>query len=198
MKNKLFCLAALAITSATGHSAILYSGPQNILISNSFTSVYIDVDAVTSGSAQLSGWDVDAFFGGEAFGNSSSFQPVRQSTSVSSPIVSLAVGDLVDAFDIYASAQAGSSTHIGTGANQFASGVTGYLGFRLIDNNSQGPFYGWMQVNFSNTGAPGTILDWAYENSGAAITVGAVPEPSSVLLLGLSGALGLSIRRRKH
>lgn len=156
----------------------------------------MDVDAVSSSSTQASGWDIDAFFGGEAFGNSANFQPVRQTTSISSNIVRLSLGDLVDGFDIYAAAAAGSSNHIGINPDQFASGVTGYLGFRLTDNNAAGPFYGWMRVNLSNTGEPGKIIDWVYDKTGAGITVGAIPEPSSLVLLGL-GTSTLAFGRRR-
>lgn len=196
MKKQLQTLAALVLTAASGHAAIVYSGLQNIVISSTFSSVYVDVDDISSSSTQTSGWDIDAFFGGEAFGNSANFQPVRQTTSISSDIVRLGAGDIVDAFDIYAAAAAGSSTHIGINPDQFASGVTGYLGFRLVDNSAAGPFYGWMRVNFSNTGAPGKIIDWVYDNTGAGIIVGAVPEPSSVALLGL-GTLMLAFGRRR-
>jgi len=190
-------LTILAVTTSVSPAAVLYSGLQNISVSNTFVnSVYVDVDAASSSPTQASGWDIDAFFGGEAFGNSANFQPVRQSVSISSAIVRLNLGDLVDSSDIYATAAAGSSTHIGINPDQFASGVTGYLGFSLIDNSAIGPFYGWMRVNFSNTGDTGTIIDWAYDNTGAGITVGTIPEPASCALFGI-GAVGLVFRRRK-
>jgi len=184
----------LAAAPASTHAAILYSGLQNIGITNSFTSVYVDVDAVSSGLTQATGWDLDAFFGGEAFGNSINFQPARQSVAVNSAILRLNIGALVDSSRNYWNAEAGSSTHIGAAPNQFASGAEGYLGFSLIDNSNTGPYYGWMRVNFSNTG---TIIDWAYENTpGSAITVGAIPEPSALALLGLGGTLCAFRRRR--
>ncbi len=197
MKQQLLLLAALALPAASGHAALVYSGIQNISISSTFDSTYIDVDAATSGTSQNLGWDIDAFFGGEAFGNSASFQPVRTSTSVSSPVVSLELGDLVDAADFFAAAEAGSTTHIGPLPNQFATGVTDYLGFRLTTNTGAGPYYGWMQVNFSNTGSAGSIIDWAYDTSGAGITVGTIPEPSATALLGLATSITLLGRRRR-
>ena len=197
MKKQLQILAALVITGTSGQAALVYSGFQNITVSTSFASTYVDVDGASSSPTQASGWDIDAFFGGEAFGNSANFQPVRLTTSVSSSIVSLNLGDLVDSSDIYATAAAGSSNHIGINPGQFASGVTGYLGFSLIDNNVAGPFYGWMRVNLSNTGQPGQIIDWTYENSGAGITVGAIPEPSSLAILALGASLLAFGRRRR-
>ena len=197
MNQQLQILTALVFTAAPGQAALVYSGFQNITVSTSFASTYVDVDAASSSPTQASGWDIDAFFGGEAFGNSANFQPVRQTTSVSSSIVSLNLGELVDSSDIFATAAAGSSDHIGINPGQLASGVTGYLGFKLIDNNAAGPFYGWMRVNLSNTGQPGQIIDWTYDNTGAGITVGAIPEPSSLALLGLGASIVAFRRRRK-
>lgn len=189
-------LATLAFATSSSPAAIIYSGQQNIIVSSSFTSVFVDVDALGTNASETPGWDIDAFFGGEAFGNSENFQPVRQTIANNSAIVRLYFGDIVDSTDTYASSFAGSSTHIGNAADQFASGVEGYLGFRLIDNGNAGPYYGWMRVNFSNTGGSGTIIDWAYESTGAAISVGAVPEPTAALLGG-AGLLTFVFRRRR-
>ena len=189
-------LAILAITSGASSAAVIYSGPQNVSVTNSFTSVYIDVDALVAQSSETPGWDVDVFFGGEAFGNSPSFQPVRQTIANNSAIVRLYFGDVVDSTDIYASTAAGSTTHIGGSADQFASGADGYLGFRLIDNSSVGPYYGWMKVNFSNTGDMGTIIEWAYDNTGSGISVGAIPEPATYSLLGIATVAWVLRRRR--
>jgi hypothetical protein len=61
-------------------------------------------------------------------------------------------------------------------------------------NTNAGPYYGWMRVVLENDGSTGLIRDWAYENSGAAITV---PEPASSTLLGVCAAL-LTVRRRRN
>lgn len=84
------------------------------------------------------------------------------------------------------------------GSNQinsasFASG--GFLGLQT----SQG-FFGYLDVLVEAGIAAGntrvTVRGWAYDDSGAAIAAGAVPEPSSLALLA-AGAVGLAARRRK-
>jgi len=77
----------------------------------------------------------------------------------------------------------GSSTHIGPASNQFTSGENGFIGFQFTPNDTLETFYGWMRVTLNNTGGTGTIHDWAWENSGNAIQVSSIPEPTSVVLI---------------
>ena len=75
-----------------------------------------------------------------------------------------------------------------------AARAEGFFAFR-IDDGSSGFYYGWMSVTLNDDGNSGTINGWAWENSGASIQVGQIPEPSAFLL----GALGtlLLLRRRR-
>jgi hypothetical protein len=63
-------------------------------------------------------------------------------------------------------------------------------------SGNDGPYYGWMRLNLSNAEASGFIRDCAYDDSGASISVGAVPETSSILIV-IVGSLGLCIRWRR-
>lgn len=190
-----FPLLLLALSAASAPAAIVYSGIKDLTISSTFDSLFLNIDNAATSGSEMSGWDVEVFFGGEGFGNSETFQPVRQTTAADSPIVPLESGATVDLSGIYAISYAGSDSHVGPGANQFQSGETAYLGFRFTPDAGGGPYYGWMQVIFSNTGGEGKIIDWAYEDSGAAITVGAVPEPSMAALAMLSLPFLLTRRR---
>ena len=82
----------------------------------------------------------------------------------------------------------------------FPIGTPGYFGFKFTGSNNTTE-YGWgtLLVTGSPIGQGFTIQNAYYDNTGAPITVGAVPEPSSMALLAL-GATGLAawrMRRKK-
>ena len=98
----------------------------------------------------------------------------------------------------------------------FPLGVTGIAGVKLANGD-----YGWIRLRLDDLGLNQpfstllggnslgdgknypdkiTVIDWAYDNSGATIHAGAtgqaVPEPSSLALLA-AGAMGISAFRRR-
>jgi hypothetical protein len=76
-------------------------------------------------------------------------------------------------------------------------GSTGYAGF--VFDPGIGPLYGWLQIQFDGSGTDFTVQQWAYDDTGASIPTGWVPEPSTALLLGLGlvGAAAFLRRRRR-
>jgi hypothetical protein len=68
-----------------------------------------------------------------------------------------------------------------------------YFAFRFSNGV---PLYGWVEVGLNVGGGNGpslTVYGYAYDNSGAQIAIGAVPEPDSTALLAL-GALTLGAK----
>lgn len=199
MKTRSFIASLIALqvlAVVPSQAAIVYSGLKDFTITTTFVGIYLDVDAGVLVAEEAAGWDINAFFSGEGIANSPAFQPVRMNLAVDSPVLNLSFGETVSGASVFAAGFAGSETHIGAGVNRFAAGNDGYIGFRLTTNASDGPFYGWMRLNLSNTGTTGLIRDWAYENTGTSISVGAVPEPSA-FLTGMLGLLGACLRRRR-
>jgi hypothetical protein len=95
--------------------------------------------------------------------------------------------NLVNRFSINALSNFGA---IGTGVVGFTSGTPEIIGYSFYHGGNT--CYGWASITITeNSGHFGTITinEWAYEDSGSAITVGAVPEPAQTAV-GL-GALAL-------
>ena len=189
-------IAFTLLGSVSSQAAIVASGIRDLAISNTFQGLYLDVDAGTVVAEETVGWDINPFFSGEAVANSPSFQPVRTTVNVSSAILNLSFGQTVNTASIFASGYAGSDTHVGNGIGKFVSGSEGFIGFKLTTNGGSGPYFGWMRLTLSNTGSGGVIHEWAYEDSGTAITVGAIPEPSA-LALWIAGTGCLILRRKR-
>ena len=196
MKSFLFLL----ILALPAHSAVIYSGVQNIAIPTGYTGIYINLDTGATGTSAITGWDINPFFGGAGFANSSAFQPARLASGNLDPALRLNVGDAVGAALTYSSGFGGSGdpvAHLGAAANQFQVGSEAYMGFRFTTDAASGPFYGWIRVAFTHNTSGGLIKDWAYDDTGSAITIESVPEPSRALLLGL-GLTGFLLRRKRN
>ena len=76
--------------------------------------------------------------------------------------------------------------------------TTGFIGFEFATLNASSyalsnKRYGFIQ--YTGSGATGTIVGWAFEDSGASITTFAVPAPGAFALLGVAGLVGARRRR---
>lgn len=85
----------------------------------------------------------------------------------------------------------------------FTTTGTSYLGFDFV-NAAGVTDYGWMQVTFNAANYAAnqsalTVVRYAYDNTGAPIATGAVPEPNEMALGCLAaGATGLAVWRRRR
>ena len=76
-------------------------------------------------------------------------------------------------------------------------GKTGYIGFGFPDpTKASQTDFGWAEFSESGNQATLTLINAAFDNTGAAIRVGDVPESTSVGLLA-AGACGLGLWRRQ-
>lgn len=66
-----------------------------------------------------------------------------------------------------------------------------YIGLLLTSGN-----YGYLRYDYAPATQTFTFLDGAYEDTGAAVTIGAVPEPTSLVCLALAGILASVGRSR--
>lgn len=155
-------LAVLALAGPAG-AGVIYSNFQDRAIPTNFAGEYIDIDG--------GGWDLNPFFGGVGVANAAGFQPARIGTLNTDALANFAAGANIDAVgEQYATGYGLSQTHLGS---TFTAGTEGYIGFKLGSN------YGWMRVVLTANTPGAVVKDWAYDNSGASITVGRVQQSAA-------------------
>lgn len=193
-------LALFVLFGGSASAAVIYSGIQNIAIATGFDGTNVDVEnlnnATNHSTSTITGSDVNFFFGGVGMMNEANFQPVRvNGLDPYSAIVNITLGQLISAASLFATGAGGSgdigSEHVGFSAGQFQPNVDGYIGFRLNGAN-----YGWMRVSFTFDEPGAVIRDWAYDDAGASVFAGMVPEPSRAMLL-MMGLGTVMMRRRR-
>jgi hypothetical protein len=194
------------MTASKSDASVVYSGIQNINVptTNVFGGIYLDLTKpgsffIPKGSGTgpadglntlLPGWDVNFYKGSTALKwwyNTSVYGVYNASHHVAA----LGAGVMVDATSTLGTWQTMTPEY---------TGVTAFMGVEFPDASNNLRF-GWIRVTGGpDSGTPATIVDWAYENSGAGILTGAgiVPEPSSVALGCLAaGAAGLAAWRKR-
>jgi hypothetical protein len=183
--------AAAVSTSSSASAAVIYSGLQNVPVLSTNGGVYFDFEApfTAAQGTRPDGWDVNPYaaVGGRIYVNSNTAVVLTGATAAD-----LAFGTPITAAALFS----GNGFY---GGVAIPAGATGLLGFRFTSNNLGGPagtLYGWARLSVGTTG-DGNVVDWAYEDTGAPIAAGAVPEPSSLGLLA-AGAAGLAQWRRRR
>jgi len=191
----------ICLIANSAHSAVIYSGEQNLSVAQNLGGLYLNIFTGSTAASQPTDWAttpwINPFFGGVSIGGS---ELLRMATDGSSRALNQAVGAIIDGSDTFAAGESGSATHVGPAGDQFQLNSQGLLGF-VMQTTTGGPLrYGWMRIQISNSG-PGSIIDWAYDDAGAGIQAGftgtmLVPEPSRALFL-LFGFAAVAMRRRR-
>ncbi len=194
-------LAALGFATVPASADVVRSGFLFINIPTDFEGVYLDIDGMSFNFSDDAGSDVNPFFGGSEIATNPSFLPVRSGTGAFDAILNLPRGSIVGpATPSFSGAVFGGSTniHMGTGPGQFEVGEVGYVGFQFMTNATpgpiSGPYYGWMEVRFTNNTRGAVIQQWAFDNTGASLVV---PEPSTCAALAGLAVIGLAVFRRR-
>jgi hypothetical protein len=190
--------AALA-APAVADAAIIYSGPVVILIPVTTSGIYLNVvtnvSNISPGSAP--GWDINpwesstlGWFNPSAPAGGVYVTGLGSSTTL---VDNLGLGALVSAASVF-----GSGVSETTGATAFnLNSDNNWVGFRFQNEAAGNAIqYGWVQIHLgaSLTDPARAIIGYAYDNSGAGINTGAVPEPSTFALLGVMAAGALGVR----
>ena len=215
LQSRLTAYSTLAVAGACAVAAtpqatasVVYSGPLNVSVPATSTGNFANLVTFAIGTsyASVNGGDATAPVL-NLWGTSASRAWLYPTTSTVDRFVSDASNnplELGSNVTIGSSSVFGTSTEptvlTGTGF-QWTGGTTGYLGFKFL--NGAVTEYGWALVSVPvgnpTTAAPIKLLGLAYENTGAAITTSAVPEPGTLgaLAMGALGAGAMAWRRRR-
>ncbi|MFZ4774679.1 MAG: PEP-CTERM sorting domain-containing protein [Terrimicrobiaceae bacterium] len=185
MKTLLFGVAVVLCTLTGMRADILYQGQPFGLTVNSIPGTVVEAPfAFLPATLTL-------LTGDQAY--SSSYGSYGSLQLVSNAPILFGSGAYGGGFLYWTSTNAlsyGASVDSSLAYEPTAQAVSGYYGWKFVDGAAT--YYGWAQVNTSNNTITGVAVN---TTSGASITVGAVPEPGTWLLLAASGIFFMIMRR---
>lgn len=194
------CAAALAGTAATvsdANATVVYSTTP-ISIPATADGIYINflTGATGTSAGAVAGYDFNPYSGLSAllfyWGGAGSPNGGVASTTTG-PYLDLAVGSVISSSSIFSLSANGANNETAA----FLTAGTHTLGFKFLNESTSAVNYGYLTLTTGAGGFPATITGYAYENSGASITVTAVPEPETALMFSVGAlALGAANLRR--
>lgn len=224
------CAAVATATVVAGQAqhaqaSILYSGVQNVPLTDGSPGVYINlVTNASSGSpAGAPGWDINpyintfpthhlfAIYLPPSTAQDTKLVKSSSPTAGTADVGKLAAGTLIGPSSTLVG-QTGVTPHFvfmnDATTGDWVPAGTGFMGVQFTDPTTNGgnPVYGWVQISKTVAGEPPvggpdgiTFVDWAYDNTGSAIAAGdtgASPVPEpTTLALMAAGAVGILVRR---
>jgi hypothetical protein len=207
--------AGVAALSGDAHAAVVYSGPKNLAVpQNDIEGLYVNmVTGATGGTAAATtGYDLNFYqnvydvygLGVLVYTYVGAFNTATggaYATAADGSVDKLATGATINGALTYDSSAllVTAVNYYGTNYGPYgawATGGTGYVGVQFLNEATGANNFGWVQLNINPTTLATTIVDWAYENTGASLQAGIVPEPTGVSLLA-AGAVGMAAWRRR-
>jgi hypothetical protein len=162
--------AALLGGAEQAQAAVVYSGVVNIPMPGTFLGVYLNMVTGVTGTtaASTTGHDINPYYGGNRIFSTGFNNPgggINATGPAPSNAINLALGAPVVAPFFF-------NNPFNTPA-QFTVGVGGFVGIRFLNEVTNAQNFGWVRIaRAANDTGVGTIIDYAYENTGGAITAG--------------------------
>ncbi len=195
------CAAALAGTAAAipqNAEAVVVTNSFNMAVPQTLQGFYLNFLTGAAPTAPATGWDFNPYSNGGTLAFYWNPTPAASNGGVGSGTTysDLTLGSMVSSASTFIA-------NTGTAATvNLRSTGTHYVGFRFFNEATSAINYGYAVFSLvGTTGFPATLVSYSYENTGGAITVTAVPEPSTNALLAIAalalGAMGVRAWRRQ-
>jgi MYXO-CTERM domain-containing protein len=215
------CAVVAAAAAAGGADAgLVYSGIRNIVAPATNAGVYINLLTGANGTAPAAapGWHINPWgtttlrMGTNTPTPDTYFLGLTPATSTSQGgrLIALAVGSTIaSTFSSPSSMSAGygwsyndastGAASSGTSATQFKLNSDNYFGVLSFQSATE-YFVGWVRINVGASLTSRTIVDWVLSTGTTSappetITVGTIPAPGAIALLGVAGLVGARRRR---
>ncbi len=203
MQMQSFLRGAMAVTAvatvmaaAPAHALVVYSGPQSIDVPDNIDGVYVNLITGASASSPPAGWDINPYsaLGGQFnLWGATTTTWLTTSGAVAGPYV-LSPGTSISSAGSFN--RPGGGTDVGA---EVALGAANLFGVQFLNEGTGVNNYGWVEITFGGSAGERTITGWAYDDAGAGVLAGVVPEPGTyaLMLAGLVAVGGIAARRRK-
>lgn len=186
--------SASLVSAGKADAALVSSLNMNMPLYTSSQGMYLDLrpTGLIGSSGVISGWDINiARAGGTvvltAPSGAENFMRYPGATTGSAGRVP--VGTLVNSTRSYGA----GAVVFGTGLGEWTVAGNNYFGFRFTVDSAT--HYGWARIGATQDNL--YLMDVVWETTAnTPVTVGVVPAPGSVALLGLAGLAGRRRRRR--
>lgn len=187
--------AVVACAAGSANAAIVHWADANLNIPANIDGLYINVESRATGVAggSVAGWDINPYGATNLSWFTTTGSGLMRYPGVTTGSAgNLALGALVGAAGSFGS----GAVTVGSAAGNWQLNASNYFGFKFAAADGL-THYGWGRfvVGASITGPDRMIAELAYESAAnTAISVGAVPAPGAIALLGIAG---LAARRRR-
>lgn len=198
-------LAGAAFAAQTAQAEVIsvdFSSNPLSVVPFDLGGVYLDLTtgAASTVDTDVPGWDINPFFTG-----TDGSQPPRfnlYTPDYTGGIVVVGIIPSIPAEQMPIGSTIGPTSYYKDGVVNASSGTTDvhYFGFRFLNEATDTENYGYLEVQqLVSPAAEGSvrILGWAYDNTGAAITVSPVPEPATYSMFGAGLLAVMALRRRR-